>query len=317
VSTLHITNGDSAAGTLREFLDDPVAVTCDLLFEGPAPDVDLDTWHHLRAAYLSRIAPDGYETIRRSLTEGDRRIDEALAAERVVLWFEHDLYDQLLLVRTIARADPSADLWMICIGAFPGVERFIGLGQLSAGQLASLYPMRARVTAGQFKTASDVWRAFRAGDPRSLLSIGDTDPLPFVAAAIRRLFEEYPSTVNGLSRSAATALRLLKSAPIAAGRLFVATQQLEERPFLGDLGFYDILRSLAAARAPLVRIDDARAPDAPQAIVEITSAGRDVVEGRADAVALNGIDQWRGGVHLSAERRSPWRWDPQAQTLVS
>jgi hypothetical protein len=53
------------------------------------------------------------------------------------------------------------------------------------------------------------------------------------------------------------------------------------------------------------------------AIVEITSAGQDVVEGRADAVALNGIDQWRGGVHLSAERRSPWRWDPQAQTLVS
>ena len=39
---------------------------------------------------------------------------------------------------------------LICIDRFPGVERFIGLGQLDPAQLASLYPSRRQVTAEQF-----------------------------------------------------------------------------------------------------------------------------------------------------------------------
>jgi hypothetical protein len=34
-------------------------------------------------------------------------------------------------------------------------------------------------------------------------------------------------------------------------------------------------------------------------------------------VALNGIDEWRGGVHLAGADRSPWRWSPDRKTLVS
>src|SRR2546425_10361981 len=49
VTTLHITNGDCAANTLRQFLTDPVSITADVLHEGPAPRVDLETWHQLRA----------------------------------------------------------------------------------------------------------------------------------------------------------------------------------------------------------------------------------------------------------------------------
>ena len=38
---------------------------------------------------------------------------------------------------------------------------------------------------------------------------------------------------------------------------------------------------------------------------------------RADHVRLNGIDLWRGGVHLSGSDCSPWRWDARDETLVS
>ena len=51
--------------------------------------------------------------------------------------------------------------------------------------------------------------------------------------------------------------------------------------------------------------------------IPLVLAGRDVLAGRRDAVALNGIDEWRGGVHLVGRDRSPWRWDARAQTLVS
>ena len=49
----------------------------------------------------------------------------------------------------------------------------------------------------------------------------------------------------------------------------------------------------------------------------LTDAGREVAGGRQDAVAPNGVDEWRGGVHLRGDTRSPWRWDPTAETLVS
>jgi hypothetical protein len=96
---------------------------------------------------------------------------------------------------------------------------------------------------------------------------------------------------------------------------------------MGDWGFFDILNQLANASVPLVTIAP---PDAGADItarpahdlrthtIAITEAGRDVLAGRKDAVALNGLDEWRGGVHLVAARdgRSPWRWDAGRETLV-
>ena len=76
---------------------------------------------------------------------------------------------------------------------------------------------------------------------------------------------------------------------------------------MGDLGFFDIVRDLSSARVPLVTLDDET--------VAITDAGRDVRDGRRNAIAVNGIDQWRGGHHLT--NSTAWRWDAGRQTLVS
>ena len=44
--------------------------------------------------------------------------------------------------------------WLICIDRFPGVERFIGLGQLTAEQLATLVEHKLPVTDQQFDYAA-------------------------------------------------------------------------------------------------------------------------------------------------------------------
>jgi hypothetical protein len=44
---------------------------------------------------------------------------------------------------------------------------------------------------------------------------------------------------------------------------------------------------------------------------------RHVLDGRRDAIALNGIDLWRDAVHLSGSENSPSRWDARRETLVS
>jgi len=341
VSALHITNGDCAANTLRSFLTDPVLITCDVLHDGPAPALDGDAWHEVRARWLTEAREAAFEGTRASLAAFDRTVTQPGRHDEIVLWFEHDLFDQLLLIRTldllarapvqyVASGSSRTSVSLICIGEFPGIERFIGLGQLDADQLASLHPKRKPVTTDQYALAVEAWRAFRADDPRALQALMlrlDDDTLPFLRGAIHRLFEEYPSTTNGLSRSAHAILRALDSRPLDAGALFPTTQADEPRPFMGDLGHFDIVRGLASARLPLVTIAPPSPNDrdggAPSAMdlrghtVSITDAGRRVLAGRDDAVALNGIDEWRGGVHLVGADRSPWRWNSDRETLVS
>ena len=39
-----------------------------------------------------------------------------------------------------------------------------------------------------------------------------------------------------------------------------------------------------------------------------------MLDGRDDHVALNGVDRWIGGVHLTG-RTVPWRWDEGTETI--
>jgi len=74
------------------------------------------------------------------------------------------------------------------------------------------------------------------------------------------------------------------------------------------------LKKMGGGRTPLVTIengqsllealDSARLRDMKLAL---TSEGTAALKGEADFVAINGIDEWLGGVHLSADHL--WRWD--------
>ena len=324
---LHVTNGDCAGDKLRRIVDGAVTITADPLHEGPAPAVDGDAWYDLRARFLSN-GDARFEDIKAQLAAWDRAILDGARAGSVVLWFEHDLFDQLQLIRTLdvigrpERAALHSKASLICIDRFPGVERFVGLGQLAAEQLATLVGTEHPVTPEQYALASRAWKAFRSSDPRALFDLtvaleGDTT-LEFLRDALLRFFAEYPSASNGLSQTAQLALDVLAEDPMAGGALFAAAQSREARPFLGDTIFFEILRTLASARVPLVSLSSsAQEVDLQSCLVAITDAGRAVAAGRSDYVALNGIDLWRGGVHLAGADSSPWRWDAGGETLVS
>ena len=192
------------------------------------------------------------------------------------------------------------------------------MGQLTAEQLATLVDHKAAVTTEQFAQAVTAWAAFRADNPTALTTMTRPGPLPFLGAALRRLLEEYPSTFNGLSRSAMQVLRVLNDGPLDAAAVFVDSQQLEEHPFMGDWGLFDVVRQLANGRVPLLTIRPApNHVDLRGHTIEATETGLTVLAGRQDALTLNGIDQWRGGVHLAGRHSSPWRWDAARETLIS
>ena len=323
MSTLHITNGDHAGDMLRRFVDGPVTLACDMLHEGPCPPVDGDAWHKVRGRFLAGRGRPADE-ITASLAAGDRTIlDACNRGERLVLWFEHDLFDQLALIRTLdlvgrVRSDPTS-ISLICIDRFPGVDRFVGLGQLTPDQLATLTGTGVPMTAGQVGLARDAWRAFRSADPSELVRIApSSSALPFLGDALLRFAAEYPSVDNGLSRTEELALGALDGGPMSGGALFGDTQRREPVPFMGDWPFFDTLQRLASARVPLVTVETGSdGGEMRSARLALTAAGRDVLARKADHVRLNGNDLWRGGVHLTGSDHSPWRWDGDAERLVS
>ena len=317
---LHVTNGDSAAGTLLQttFVR-RVLPWRDVLHEGPVPAVSDAELRRIRAAFLAENAPEDAKAIRRSLEERDETL-AANASREYVLWFEADLYDQLQLIQILARlralgVDP-ARITLICIGEYLGIAHFGGLGQLEAAQLEGLVPAAAvTLTQSALDLAGTAWAALRADEPGGLGEIAKTHSpeLRFVAEAFDRLSHEYPSTRDGLSLTERRILAATAEGAETAGAVFTRVGARETRPYLGDLFCWRIIARLAGARTPLLEAEEAiRAGTS----VRLTPTGEQVLAGEADHVRLNGIDRWIGGVHL-AGREAQWRWDEGTETVAT
>jgi hypothetical protein len=320
---LHITDGESVAGTLREAgIHGAVSTYGDLMYEGPAPEgLDEKAWADTRARFIADCGYATLEDARKYLQACEDTLAAFVQHDEVVIWLDQRLSDQLILIKVLdwfSRQDLSGrKLSLICVDRCPGVDHFKGLGQLTAPQLASLAGTRLPVREEQFRTAQLAWTAFTSPDPTDIERFihSDTSALLFVASAMRRHLEQFPSTENGLSRTEHQALSVLRrDGSLSGARLFVATQGMEAHVFMGDSSFYRLVADLSAVRHPLVQVSDA--PQRRLGNVTITEAGRDVVEERADHIDLNGIDRWVGGVHLNGDKAA-WRWDRVSQRLVS
>lgn len=318
---LHILNGDAVLHSIRQAgLPGEFAVWGDVLWEGPLlRDHTRAEQREARARYFAEPGDDP-RALLRMVERWDQALEQAPAHEEVVIWLEHDLHDQLLLFHHLDRftRQPHSGLRLICIGEFPGVVPFHGLGQLTPAQLAGLFPTRQAVTPAQLALGQAAWDALTAPSPRALERIlaQDTTALPWLAGAIHRLFEEYPEVGTGLSRTERMILEQLREGPATAVDLFLGAQRREERVFMGDSSFQRILSGLATGAQPLVSLlpgaGENRQPLRGRA--ELTTAGRAVLEGRGDRIELLGIDRWLGGVHLHGPP-VPWRWDPAAARL--
>jgi hypothetical protein len=311
---LHITNGDSVAVPLRQTtLEGDAFAWRDVYHEGPVRSGERSRLIDARAAFLSACRWGDEDALREELLARDACFVGALRdGSEIVLWFEHDLYDQLQLIDVLALAgetgfDPE-QLELIEIGSFPGRPGFRGLGELNVAELESLWAQRRTVTDEDTAGAQLAWEAVRRADPRGVAEVRLDPPAsrPFLAAAFGRLLEELPGVGDGLSRTERQLLRLLADGPLLTGALFVASQDLEEAPFHGDVWILRTLEGLEGS-TPLVSLTEGSAA--------ITDAGRSVLAGEADRVELLGIDRWVGGTHLVPG--AVWRWDTEASALVA
>jgi hypothetical protein len=329
---LHITNGDIAVARMREGgLPGSFLPWQDVLHEGPVPATEnLAQLTRIRARYLAEA---GYGTelkIHDQLKARDAHLARAKGHDEVVLWFEHDLYDQLQLLQVldwIAANARDLRLSLIVVGHYPGIARFVGLGQLTPAQVVGLLDSRVPALPEQFAAARHAWAAFRQPTPRSWAGLlNETfEAMPYLQSAVLRMLEELPSARDGLSRCERSALGLIADGASSPHEIFAAMQALEDRPFMGDWSFWRVLARLARPPESLIRVEGGgqfahppRVPDGPEFAAQrltLTAQGREILENGNDAIGLRGIDNWVGGTHLQSHR--VWRWDWEKQRLVA
>ena len=318
---LHLLNGDAVLPAMQSAgVPGECAVWGDVLWEGPLlRDATVEEQRLARATHFAWPKGDPRETL--EMAEAwDRAIEGAARHDEVVIWLEHDLHDQFQLIHHLSwfARQPHPRLTLICISEFPGVVPFHGLGQLRSDQLATLFPTRQPVTPAQLDLGQRAWHALLEPSPLALERVwrGDTSALPHLGAAIQRFLEEFPDTVTGLSRTERMILEVLEQEASGPRELFLALQRREERVFMGDYSFWRILHALGSGPTALVRLTPDPVPGQilPRGSAAITEAGRAVLAGREDRVALLGIDRRLGGVHLQGTS-VPWRWDRTGHRL--
>jgi hypothetical protein len=296
---LHVTNGDCTVETLaRTGLPGDIVAWADALHDGPVPPLQGEELRAVRAGYLAARFGLPAEKVLADLRARDERLARALAAgEPVVLWFEHDLYDQLQLIQVLDAVGDGDGVELILVGSFPGRPSFAGLGELDADELAGLWPSRRPLRAEQRERAVRAWAAFRAGDLAALRrEAAATDAgLPHLGPALARLLEELPGQ-DGLPRTERQLLRAVAAGASTAGAAFVAAGRMEEAPFMGDASAFWRLAAMARAPSPPVILD--ADPVEPRTTVRITARGRAILAGEASYIRPADDERWLGGARL-------------------
>jgi uncharacterized protein DUF1835 len=321
---LNITNGDSAAGTLSEAgVEGKIIAWRDVLHEGPVDSsLSLEELSKERARFISEQGWDDFAHVSGDFEERDRVIRHLDYFDEVVLWFEDDLYDQLQLIQLL-------DFFAGGAGGRRRVSLIVVDGYippLSSEELRKLDKKRPLVTAEQLDLAKRAWQAFGSPDPTSILRLvsENTSELQYLARALTRHLEEFPSTVNGLSRSEREALSVIDEGHNTPVRAFLEVAKKQESIFLGDIIFYSYLERLSGKKDALVTWKDGSAVIAPtvkrarefvEGELAVTPLGREVLVGKKDWQQINKETRWLGGVEI-APGENGWRWDPTARQIV-
>jgi hypothetical protein len=307
MSLLHVANGHATTGLIElSGVPGRTMVWCDPLHDGPVPgDVPDEELLRVRAAFLAS-SDETVDDVVADLRYWRSAIDQQ-DYDELVLWYEHDLFDQLNLIQILThlgRTRPTRPVALVSVDSFPGHPDFKGIGELDPADVAALFKLRRPVDEAQIQLGARAWEAFRAADPRAIESLlhTDTSALPFLGRALRRHLEEYPSAANGLSRSEQRVMEQAIDGPVDLHVAWPGAVEGERWFYLTDTSFADRTQGLAATAPALLTLGAGE--------LALTDAGRDVLSGSADRLRLCGIDRWLGGVHLTG-RGPAWRWNAE------
>lgn len=334
---LHIVNGDHVGDKLKQgVVQGDVLVWREVYSAGPnALNPAGEQARAFRAQVLEHSMGIDQTQYIASCAEQEEKLRGFSRYEEVVLWFEHDLFDQSMLAFLLhwfkGRKLGRTRLSLLCIEEFPGIELFHGLGQLTREQLGTLAGTWRRIGPEALELGSELWQAYTADNPDRMAQVLEqrkeeleASALPFAYAAFQAHLSRLPSVKNGLGIVEQTTLHKVRGGADTPIKLFREVSGELHVLGMGDLEYWMYLRGMVQGDHPLLVIDGVDAavhwhfqqlPDFLNRNVTITPLGEQVLDGAADRVVAQGIDVWYGGLHLQGHAVS-WRWDSSVRRPV-
>lgn len=312
MANLVITNGDASAELLAAAGHGGTIVPWrDVLHEGPVADLPLAELSAVRAPWLASRFRLEEDDVAADFRERDRIVATCGDFERIELWFEHDLYDQLQLLQALtALADGGAGERMVLVQAHDY------LGRQAPDTILGLSSDARAVDHDDVALARRAWTAVTRPTPEPVAEAAgwpDADRLPFLLPALERFLAELPAPGSGLGLTEQRLVAALADDEATGGALFRAALAAETAAFMGDLSFFLLILDLAQGPRPLLTGVEG-VDDVPEARVALTDDGRAVAAGLEDRLNLTPPDRWWGGTRLSGS--DVWRYDRDAGALV-
>lgn len=304
---LHITNGDIAGELLKECgFPGNILPWRDVLHEGPVPASEPAELRKIRAEFIASCGWAEFGAVLKDFAERDEALQQELInGDEVVLWFEHDVYDQLQL----AQIFHQISLQPLLKAKISLIQTDDFIPQFSCEKLGELFKNREAVTQNIIDIFTKAWGAFTSDESKNLFKIlheEDFTDVPFLEEAIIRLIEELPSTENGLTRTEEEIVKNVLQSELTIGEVFKNVQQSEEAQYLGDTSFAQYVERISNVKFPLLKALENMTitpfKNNPEGFwsqkITATEYGESVLKGEAHHGELNGIDRWLGGVRI-------------------
>ncbi|WHY73066.1 DUF1835 domain-containing protein [Fictibacillus enclensis] len=306
---VHIVNGDLVGNKLTD-LEGDMIIWREMYDLGPVdPDMN-DRLLKKRAAFFENMLGLPNELFLNTCRQQEQELRSIPIDADITLWFEHDRYDQTMLLYLLKSLKERGltNLYTVTADAYPGIDPFFGLGQLTASQLTALHTDRIPITEKQMQEAELGWNAYASDDPRDLVHwlLQGECSLPYTKRALWRHLTYFPSEKNGLNEVEEHIFQLIHEGIGSFTELYqnVTAQQSDDG--LSDLHFAAILDHLK----PLLRLTEGTLPsydaEPEEAVLELTYEGIEVLMEREDRFDYAASEWWLGG---AAVQHGEWRWD--------
>lgn len=322
MTTLLITDGDQTVDLLTAAGSRAIIMPWrDALHDGPIPPLDtLEAVSAVRAEHLAEVFKFDPETVAATFAERDAVMRRHAEFDRVELWFEHDLYDQLQLLQILdffAKEGRSEGIVIVQADSFFAMERPDTVMRFAIDGV--------RVSPSLLEMAATVWGELTSPTPERIAkrAARPIKGFPFLQQALARFLEELPQPKTGLNRTEMRLLDSLGLEDMSAAALFHQARQAEEAAFMGTWPFYAVIDSLAFCDFPLIEglhapyshADSEVHAEYVTAPLRLTMVGEDILAGDQDHVSTNGIKRWWGGTQMSGF--SAWRFNRDTRELLT
>ena len=305
IKVLNIVNGDVTVEIIKKsHINGDFLPWRDFLHEGPVPqNVFIDKLSKIRAFFIHQEGFGSLEKIEKEFQERDEILKNYHKYQKIILWFEHDLYDQLQILQILSwfksNNIENIPLSLICTNTY--------LGECSPNEITQLLGYEETITKEHLQLAQKAWFAFTSPNPLAWFKLLDDDLhlFPFLKESIIRLLEEYPNKRNGLSRSAHQALFSISKGIKDPNEIYKQCQVYEKKKFMGDIIFWKILDNFISNRLVYSQKNGQ--------ILEITTLGKKILKGEINYLHIQPIERWIGGTKLTND--NVWCWNVRERTI--